>query len=1428
MKKSENQTYNIQSINKHLLNILEANYYIELGNVDLKVLSKILNGHPIFFREIIYSDILSHGIGKITDDADNDINFQFNYLYTLHQKASSSKFILTCGTVNYIDETGVEKFAPIVVIPLTFNYLKREFVINSSPRLNSVFLRYLRKNKLVSAEQLKQLEDLDVNKISSVLDIDQICIDVNKITNFSIATNNYLTLMAVEYQDYVDQNTRFDGQRSILEMEDTELLQQYFKNIKSVLTTNIEQKYVLMKASLGESVVVDGRLATGKTRTAINLMADNIAKGKKILYVNQDLDNVNDLRRTLKILGLNPYVYDLTKNVWDIDDENTLAVLPFDGFNFNVISELDTYKNLYSKKYHGYPYSYILEKLAIRKAQGLKDVVKIEKILDQEEVNFVYNSLKEIEKHLEFVEPLGSNIWASLQSGKNAPTAQDIINNTKNFLEETKNLVKILDKFATKYNLEKVDDIFNFNRLIDQMVSFINVKPLVVWTENGFIDKAKKALNNISKYSDIHYNCYTYYKTNCRDTYEKGSIDEHFNTIINKHYEIIDNNSKDVQYVNKLLSSQEHFISLVDKIKKWAVDSIENHKHAVEHFDFETPASEQFVFLNKLHQLFDSLIVDEEWLKEFITNPKDLYVKSKQLIEENTLNLQTKEELSQYISLNELNYVSLSEMISTNNLVKVLKRHVSKQTLKLKRTNINKVATLVKTYYDQCTSIKDSLPANTSLNKFDEETWNNYLLYLDFISKLTPFETRNLIYFIKNVMKNPKVKLSKFIETLSRLKENENELEIIEHSLNEYNFKVTGTNFIESVKSIKSYIPYFEKVITSVNAILKCFKYPENVSTYDCLMLKETDKEYLKCIEYFKKNKSAYEEIFGKAYKDVDTQVTEILQSIDHFVDFVKRFKISSKVEETKIYSALLNDKIFSEFINNLSTFTNLYSSWFNALRGFSVCFYGGKMNLQNSTFKEIINTVSVYVDKIDQVEHIYHIEHILDSFYVYGLKDLPDGIQSGKYVIGIADEYLYSTMNKYYTQMMKEGYRKFNLPEFVKIADTYRKEEERYCETNLNDLRNKAKIFMQKNKVRNHDVFDEYNLSLLKSAPNYKKIFISDIDIFNNISDLSFFDLVIIDDAHLSTANKYINLVNANQVVVFGDRSFKTSVTNTLMHRIKIGSIIPLHKRYVEMKSHFHNSWQKDNQYIYSPKLSVNKLECTTINDMILKVVEEFKKYKDKIEKRNISIIVNNDQTRREVYRLLVNNLRQDFSIEDIINITNHGIRIISAHGESMRLSDSVYIWYDDIYELREMEKDIIRRNYVIAKQEIYICYQILKGKEQNDKLESINDFIGSTQLIDLHLEGITKIIYNRLTEKGVKVELGLGYIDLVIEKSNKNIGIILYGKRTDHSYSIIDEYLYYVSEYKKRGWDIYLYCMEDLFVKLDDVINEIIKISK
>ncbi len=1447
MKKSENKTYNIQSINKHLVNILEENYYIELGNVDLKVLHEILSGQTVSFNKMFDYNILTKGIGKITDK-EEDARFQFNYLYELHQKSSSSKFVLTCGTVKYLDKIGVETYAPIVLIPLSLDYLNMKFVINSSPRINSVFIRLLKKRYNKEKTQLEQekieatqeqtinekeeklnkintlinnLDALDDVKISGVYEVDLLCQKLSEITSLTIDTTNYLTVVEVEYPDYVDKKGIFGIQRSILETNDIELLNQYFKNTHGILTSNIEQKYITLKAHNGESFVVNGKLGSGKTHTIINIIGDFLYNNKKVLYVNHDLDNINDFRRKIKFFGLSGYLHDLTKNVINIDDESELEVKKYGKFDFNTISAISAYRNLYDQKFHGFPYSYILEKIAIRKARNIKDIVTLEDNLDREEVEYIYKALKQIEHELQFIDPLPDNVWGSLLSSKNAPVVNEIIMRTNKFYDETKKIIKLLDKIEVKYHLEEIKSISDFHRLIEQMISFVTVRPILKWTENNFFEESHRALNDINNDIDIHYNCNTFYKRNCPENYIPGSISEHFKTIIYKHYDIKNANSADCTYVNQFLSTFNSFKEFVEKIKLWAASSLNCYDVLKKYFNYDTPDSSQFILFNNVLNLFENYEIDDAWFLEFVESPKEIMKKSIKLNEE-FKKLQTlKDSLLPYLTFNELVFVNIDEIINNKHFLKLLKKHFNKAQIKKDHLSTSTICSRFKAYYEQCLVIKDELPKTTTFNQVDEQIWKNYLYFLMFVSKLNSFEINSIIYLYKNGLKQKNASKADLINNLLKLKENQKELEIIEYSLGKYNIRVSGDNFLESVRFIRGNINYFEKVINAIQNIKNSFITSENLKTSDILDLIEIDTQHLLVLERMEKNSKHYEQLFGPSFQKFNTQTQEITQSIERFMEFMKRLKTTATISKKQLFKVLLEEKSFKEFLDNITLFTASHSEWFGSLRDFSNCFYGGKMNLQNNTFKEIIDLLKVHVKKSDQVEHVYLIEHILDTFYRYKLEDLPKGIQEGKYREGIAEAYLYSTMCKYYRDMKANGYLKFDLNAVKKTTLAFDQEESRYAETNLFKLRyqNKNKNVIKKKKK---DLTD-------KIFPNNKNLFVSDVDVFNNLDDLDFFDLVIIDDAHLSTANKYANILNASQVVVFGDNMFQTSVTNTLIKRVKASRFIHLRKRYLKMRNDFGNIWQVDNQFIYSPNLSLNIDGYNSLEEMVTTVVKHFKEFKDTIDKRTFNIIVASAATRREVYRILINVLKKDYSDEEVVMIADDLIRITSVNGESVRIASEIYLWYDDIVGFDQFAKDLIKRNYIAASNSINVCYEMVKNPKQNEEmLSSIKEFVGEPIVITNNIEGIAKIMCNELIKKGLNIELGYGHLDLVIKTKTKNIGVMLYGKRVNSSYSIVDDYLYFVKEYEKHGWEIKLYCMEEIASSLDNVINDIINCVK
>ena len=104
----------------------------------------------------------------------------------------------------------------------------------------------------------------------------------------------------------------------------------------------------------------------------------------------------------------------------------------------------------------------------------------------------------------------------------------------------------------------------------------------------------------------------------------------------------------------------------------------------------------------------------------------------------------------------------------------------------------------------------------------------------------------------------------------------------------------------------------------------------------------------------------------------------------------------------------------------------------------------------------------------------------------------------------------------------------------------------------------------------------------------------------------MKLFDLVIIDDGHLSSANKYNRINECKQCIIFGDKSSQSSIVNTLMQRVSESCIVPYHNRYIRMSSRFNNLWANNNRYIYNydTKISRQMVNSTESNRLSFRLL--------------------------------------------------------------------------------------------------------------------------------------------------------------------------------------------------------------------------------
>lgn len=1428
MKKYDFEHYHIQTINSHLFNILEDNYYIELGCVDVEVISNILNGKMVNLSDLIYIKILVNGIGKITNDSTNDMAYQFNYLYSIHERSSSSKFILTCGVVRYYDDSHIEKFAPLILIPLDINYKTNTVCINGEATINTCIMKYLTKIQILSDRDVQTLKSINDYKIQSILDIDTVTHMFDDSISFSVGCENYLSVMEVEYFEFAIEKNHFNTQRSILETNDYTIMNNFFSSILSVFPTNIEQKYIMQKAHNGENFVVDGKFGVGKTRTIINIICDAVYNNKKVLYVNQDINTTNYVLNTLVELGLSKYIYEDCSNL-TITKESKTNVFEEKQFDLSIIDKLNSYRNIYERKFCGYPYSYIIEKLSIQHALGHNECIPIEVNLERHEVEYIYKSLKNIEKSLESIDPFPSNPWSTLLSSKKAPTIKEIIDRTTNFNNIQDEVCNKLQDFSKKYHFKDIIDIHDFNHLNEEIISFLNIKPLKIWSEDSFQSKAFAALDEISALIDTHYNSNTYYEETLENIYSVGNASNYIKTLSSKYFVIENQDSPDNKYVDVLLSTGDELDSFYSNLVDFTNQSTNDFNDATDLLPFTQIDQSVFIFFNKVLDLYMNNAIYDNWHKEYLDNSVDLLKKARNYLTEIAELDNLYKDIEEYV-LSNFYFSNLQQIISSKRFDSLLKKYINKKALKAKHISFNDIKQKVKKYYEQGLIVKHYVPSIKEGLDDDSIVWKEYSEYLRFLQSLTSKQHEIYTKFTKKLLQDNTCK-NKLIKCLHNISSSTHILDDLLKTFNYYHIRINGEHFISYVDNIKSTLPYIKSVIETRNIINKVYKTSNNITVFDLLVLREVDNEYLRCLNTIECNRGYYSSLFGDAFKDFDTNVSIIGQTINHFDAFMKR--LTSKTLVLNIVTSCESRTHIDEFFQYSALFVKLYNDWYNALRGFSTCFFGGKMNIQNKSFKEVQEILHEHITRLDQVELVANIEYDLDEFYDYSLKALPKGIQSGEYSFGIAEKYLYSTLYKYFNDMQRDGFVEFDLDGFVSLVDSFKESEQQYCNSNQTKLLKKLESTYL-NKRKKTYLYD------FKDQEYYHRIFIADVDRLNNLEYYNNFDLLIVDDGQLSSANKYTKINNFEHVIVFGNRAFQSSITNSLLHRVSEYSLVPLNKRYLNLSFSFENIWQSNNQFIYNPNLLINIDKERTIESFAYTIYQKYLRNQD----RTICVIVSKKTSRRLLYTYFVQELSKNHSQDEVLNIIKHNLIITSVHetsgmvrgdtykstglkiNENVRNCDFVYLWYPDIENVDKLNKSLIIKNYLVASREVNICYAgLYSDKPAKKQYDEIIELISNTTSRDIIIKDMTSFVYQSLQSKGIKVDYGFGFLDLIAISNDIKLGIVIFGRRMDVRFSIVDDYLFYVDEYKKRGWNILLFRMEEFFTSYDECIEKIVE---
>ena len=266
---------------------------------------------------------------------------------------------LTIGTLHWRDKSKSEKeyLAPIILLPVELirNSVKAEFRVqrtDDDPFVNPTLLEALRRDfqlKItdLSEQVVEEKEDINVKTL-----LDSFTEQISSMTGWKVEPTCWLGRFSFDkFIMYTDLNNRWkelaanpvvkqlinltdeqvqegteasQGGTIGVDVEqtsafneppaDTPLPIADYLNLFLPIAADASQRSAVIESTKGRSFVLYGPPGTGKSQTITNLIAYNLAMGKKVLFVSEKRAALEVVYNRLSKIGLGPYCLELHSN----------------------------------------------------------------------------------------------------------------------------------------------------------------------------------------------------------------------------------------------------------------------------------------------------------------------------------------------------------------------------------------------------------------------------------------------------------------------------------------------------------------------------------------------------------------------------------------------------------------------------------------------------------------------------------------------------------------------------------------------------------------------------------------------------------------------------------------------------------------------------------------------------------------------------------------------------------------------------------------------------------------------------------------------------------------------------------------------------------------------------------------------------------
>lgn len=1373
------QKTKLSASNNHLLNIYSEGYFLELGTIGIRNLNRLIKGKSVPFYKIIYENITLKGIGSTTiDDEHYRRCFPLIYFKNVLEKDRTLETFVTYGLIDFYDN-GEHKFSPLVLIPVVIEEFDGEYYLK---RDGEIIV-----NELLLTKLNKMGVKLPPNfRVNSLFKMDNFCHYFAK--NFRLKFDSFLTFAKIEEKSVLIDHNRFIIKTRLDEAFGNRVVSEN-KRLLQTGELNFEQRLALEKISDLNSFAVEGIKGTGKSTTLLMAALARAIKGEKVLYLSNNHQTIVNLKKEMAYMGLSGWYFDFLNPMErrQNQDVSYLEETPDEKKLLKLYENVQTFENSYSKRVQSVRMIDALTNLILGKTDlktfDLDDVT----LLSKYEFNQALISLSRIQNTWDLMVSLKDSKFSKMNNSENEFTFDEVMNLLKKLKDSILKLQNIENKLSDGFDLGKINNIFSFKRMA---FAYTTLKDIVIprtWIDVNMlgIKKTKNILVNlIDDIEDIKEQ-----QEELTSDYEMNNFCEPDVLISKLLGNVFDYG--DEEQIDLVLKDQKFLYNLIDVIDRSITNFHEATKELSEILNLRLTdnISEEVLDLTELFLVSAGKFRMEEDLSVIFENPIKIAVLETRLddLEEKLENVENFEEIySEKFSQKPNEQTVLTDLKEARELNKITEEEYNYLVFESKE--FQRKSELTSDYFH-----------------LTESRFQTRGIYSKEIKKLEAFFNKE----------NKSLLEEAFSKLIFKTKTYEKEKPIAVEFLNSYNTIITQfsafTNYVpfkgetieEKIVASKNFITYIKGVEESVKSFGKILKRPETVLTFqDFLKFKKTVDRINFVNDSFLKNEH-YPKYLGSLFTGIDTDTDNIKKIISEFEIFVASFKtVKDAVEwilkgDLALGDYLVNanevvDDIYSNFKNYNHLFNDSILKFYYDSYSDLITWLDDLLNSEEELKKYLVVNRELYLLKTLRLYKL--IEHVKNGFD-------PDLIP-------------YFT-KKYYEfvaiDLNDNKLLAVNKEKLLKTLKAIKEEEEKIFTKNLKQLVKEPINFM----------YDDNTSVVKQSVKAQAKIFFADTKFLNKHLNIDEYSLVLIDNAHLLSADDYYLALKGRQVVVAGEGIETVKANASLMSRMRSENTIKFKYRYLNTPLGISSF----NQQLITPFLETiqDNQGISVRYDKLEKVLSEI------IENDNVSINIFTPSLsrKRKIIEFIIDTFKNKMSTSRIDKLISEHINISDLFAFHSIESDY------NIIDLEEY-KGVLGENYLNALSILMIAEReviILDEKKELTK-EKLSPFFTSIKKIANHEYPLFSEVTNKILLKAFPVFNAHGYhiegkyhdLSLVVSKNGRYYGLLLFFDDTTSHFNLLSDYRYYYNIFSLQ-MPISILLLNDLYKDFNKAILDVIK---